>query len=91
MRQDDMRQVTLLIGRQSYSMKTSLDDDEINDSQTFVNDALKDTGSMTSNQEMRLAVACMVLGNKLANVAKRVDYILSLAGAGAEEKEGKEE
>jgi hypothetical protein len=92
-----MRQVTLLIGRQSYSMKTSLSDEEIKDAQAVVNDALRDTGSVTSNQEVRLAVACMVLGNKLANAGKRVEYILSLVeetgtgGKSEEEEEGTQE
>jgi len=67
-----------LIGRQSYSMKTSLSDAEIKDAQTVVNDALKETGGVTSEQEIRLAVACMVLANKLANAGRRLDYILSL-------------
>jgi hypothetical protein len=86
-----MRQVTLLIGRQSYSMKTSLSDADIKDAQTVVNDALRDTGSITSNQEVRLAVACMVLGNKLANAARRVDYLLSLEEEADVEEKREEE
>ncbi|MDR1965096.1 MAG: hypothetical protein LBQ36_00175 [Synergistaceae bacterium] len=72
-----MRQVSLLIGRQSYSMKTSLSDAELKDAQAVVNDALKDTGDFTSDQEIRLAVACMVLANRLASAGKRIDNILS--------------
>jgi hypothetical protein len=75
-----MRQVSLLIGRQSYSMKTSLSDAEIKDAQTMVNDALKETSGVTSEQEIRLAVACMVLANKLASASRRIDLIIALNG-----------
>ena len=75
------------MGRQSYSMKTSLSDEEIRDAQEIVNDALKDTGNMTSEQEIRLAVACMVLANKLANACRRLDHVISLE----EETQAKEE
>jgi hypothetical protein len=75
-----MRQVSLLIGRQSYSMKTSLSDAEIKDAQALVNDALKETGGITSEQEIRLAVACMVLANKLANSARRIENLVSENG-----------
>jgi hypothetical protein len=58
-------------------MKTSLSDEEINDAQAVVNDALRETGGVMSEQEIRLAVACMVLANKLANASRRLDGILS--------------
>jgi hypothetical protein len=58
-------------------MKTTLSDEEIKDAQAMVNDALKETGSMTSEQEIRLAVACMVLANRLANASRKVDDILT--------------
>ncbi|MDR3281050.1 MAG: hypothetical protein LBT23_11100 [Synergistaceae bacterium] len=58
-------------------MKTTLSDAEIKDAQAVVNDALKDTGGATSEQDIRLAVACMLLANRLANSSRRIDYILS--------------
>ncbi|MDR1650934.1 MAG: hypothetical protein LBR87_04040 [Synergistaceae bacterium] len=72
-----MRQVSLLIGRQSYSMKTTLSESEIKDALAVVEDALRDTGGITSEQEIRLAVACMVLANKIASAGRRLDYIIS--------------
>jgi len=65
-------------------MKTSLSDAEIKDAQAIVNDALNDTGGITSAQDVRLAVACMLLANRLANASRRIDYIMS-------EEEKKEE
>jgi hypothetical protein len=58
-------------------MRTSLSDEELKEAQSVVNDALKGTSGMTSEQEIRLAVACMLLANKLANAGRRIDYILS--------------
>jgi hypothetical protein len=81
-----MRQVSLLIGRQSYSMKTSLSDEDIKDAQDIVNGVLKETSGMTSEQEIRLAVACMVLANRMVSAGRRIEYILS----GEEEKEDRE-
>jgi hypothetical protein len=72
-----MRQVSLLIGRQSYSMKTSLSDEDIKDAQDIVNGVLKETSGMTSEQEIRLAVACMVLANRMVSAGRRIEYILS--------------
>ena len=71
-----MRQVSLLIGRQSYSMKTALSDDEIKDAQEIVNNIMRDTG-MVSEQEIRLALTCMVLANRLAVASRRLDRIAS--------------
>jgi hypothetical protein len=59
-------------------MKTSLSDTEIKDAQTMVNEALKETGGMTSEQDIRLAVACMLLANRLSNACKRLEHIASL-------------
>jgi hypothetical protein len=72
-----MRQVSLLIGRQSYSMKTSLSDEDIKDAQDIVNNVLKETSGMTSEQEIRLAVACMVLANRMVSAGRRIEHILS--------------
>jgi hypothetical protein len=72
-----MRQVSLLIGRQSYGMKTSLSDEDIKDAQDIVNCVLKETSGMTSEQEIRLAVACMVLANRMVSAVRRIEYILS--------------
>jgi hypothetical protein len=69
-------------------MKTSLSDAEIRDAQGIVNDALKETGGMTGEQEIRLAVACMVLANKLANACRRLNYVISSEeGTPAKEEE----
>ena len=71
-----MRQVSLLIGRQSYSMKTSLSDDDIRDAQDIVNGIMHDTNT-ACEQEIRLALACMVLANRLAVTCRRLDRIVS--------------
>ena len=69
-------------------MKTSLSDAEIKDAQTIVNDALKETGGLTSEQDIRLAVACMLLANRLSNACKRLEHVASLEDAArAREKE----
>ena len=80
-----MRQVSLLIGRQSYSMKTALSDDEIKDAQEIVNEIMHETG-MVSEQEIRLALACMVLANRLAVASRRLDRIVSPDGNAHEEE-----
>ena len=80
-----MRQVSLLIGRQSYSMKTALSDEELKDAQELVNDIMRDTGT-TSEQEIRLALTCMVLANRLAVASRRLDSIVS-QDEGTPEKE----
>jgi hypothetical protein len=58
-------------------MKTSLSDEDIRDAQDIVNSVLKETSGMTSEQEIRLAVACMVLANRLVSAGRRIEYILS--------------
>ena len=85
-----MRQVSLLIGRQSYSMKTALSDEELKDAQEIVNEIMHETG-MVSEQEIRLALACMVLANRLAAASRRLDRIVSPDGDVQEEKTGDNE
>ena len=80
-----MRQVSLLIGRQSYSMKTALSDDELKDAQEIVNGIMHETG-MVSEQEIRLALACMVLANRLAAASRRLDRIVSPDGNAREDE-----
>jgi hypothetical protein len=58
-------------------MKTSLSDEDIKDAQDIVNGVLKETSGMTSEQEIRLAVACMVLANRMVSAGRRIEYILS--------------
>ena len=58
-------------------MKTSLSDEDIKDAQDIVNGVLKETSGMTSEQEIRLAVACMVLANRMMSAGRRIEYILS--------------
>ncbi|MDR1137181.1 MAG: hypothetical protein LBK91_02550 [Synergistaceae bacterium] len=58
-------------------MKTSLSDEDIRDAQDIVNNVLKETSGMTSEQEIRLAVACMVLANRMVSAGRRIEYILS--------------
>ncbi|MCL2684313.1 MAG: cyclin domain-containing protein [Synergistaceae bacterium] len=82
-----MRQISLLIGRQSYSMKTALSDDDIKDAQELVNEIMRDTG-MTSEQEIRLAVACMVMANRLLEAGRRLDRIISQGEDAREEETG---
>ena len=71
-----MRQVTLLIGRQSYTMKTALSDDDLKDAQELVNEVMRETGT-AGEQEIRLALTCMVLANRLAVSSRRLDRIAS--------------
>ncbi|MDR1508763.1 MAG: hypothetical protein LBS53_03925 [Synergistaceae bacterium] len=66
-------------------MKTSLSDEDIKDAQDIVNGVLKETSGMTSEQEIRLAVACMVLANRMVSAGRRIEYILS------NEEEGEKE
>ena len=66
-------------------MKTALSDDEIKDAQEIVNEIMHDTG-MVSEQEIRLALACMVLANRLATAARRIDRIVSPDGDAREEE-----
>jgi hypothetical protein len=61
-------------------MRTSLSDEEIKDAQVVVDGVLKDTTGISSEQERRLAVACMVLANRLVSASKRIDGILSDCG-----------
>jgi hypothetical protein len=68
-------------------VKTSLSDDEIRDAQALVDDALRETGGMAGEQEIRLAIACMVLANKLAGACRRLDKLISKE----EETKGKED
>lgn len=58
-------------------MKTSLSDEDIKDAQDIVNNVLKETSGMTSEQEIRLAVACMVLANRMVSAGRRIEHILS--------------
>jgi len=82
-----MRQVSLLIGRQSYSMKTALSDEELKDAQEIVNDVVRETGT-AGEQEIRLALTCMVLANRLAVASRRLDRIASqLPGEDARKEE----
>jgi len=81
-----MRQVSLLIGRQSYSMKTALSDEELKDAQEIVNDVMRDTGT-AGEQEIRLALTCMVLANRLAVASRRLDRIAQSRGEDALEEE----
>ena len=86
-----MRQVSLLIGRQSYSMKTALSDNDLKDAQDLVNEIMRDTG-IASEQEIRLALTCMVLANRLAVASRRLDRIASQSrgdekGGGAPEED----
>ena len=85
-----MRQISLLIGRQSYSMKTALSDDDIKDAQEIVNEIMHDTG-MASEQEIRLAIACMELANRLAVASRRLDHIITPGEERREEKTGDKE
>ena len=71
-----MRQVTLLIGRQSYTMKTALSDGDLKDAQELVNEVMRETGP-AGEQEIRLALTCMVLANRLAVSSRRLDRIAS--------------
>ncbi|MDR1916960.1 MAG: hypothetical protein LBQ58_10350 [Synergistaceae bacterium] len=73
-----MRQVSLLLGKQSYSMLTSLDDDEIREAQEVVNCIMKDTAAAgaSGGQERHLAVTCMALASQIVFASKRVNEII---------------
>jgi transcription initiation factor TFIIIB Brf1 subunit/transcription initiation factor TFIIB len=69
-------------------MKTALSDDEIRDAQEIVNDIMHDTDT-AGEQEIRLAIACMVLANRLAVASRRLDRIVSQdEDSRKEEKDG---
>lgn len=72
-----MRQVSLLLGKQSYSMLTSLSDDELREAREVVNSIMRDTAGGSGEQERHLAVTCMALASQIVSASKRIGSIIS--------------
>lgn len=68
------RRVTLLVGRKSYNLKTSLDDDKLRD----VYEVLHDVVALTDpamDQDERLFLAGITMANELLSIRDRMKKI----------------
>lgn len=71
----EMRQVSLLVGRKSYNLLTTLDDEALRQVHGFLRDAIAGTDA-SREQDERLFLAGMTLASQLAAISNRVDALL---------------
>jgi hypothetical protein len=71
----EKRAVALLVGRKSYNLITSMDEDKLK----AVYDLLRDvvaTTDPTMEQDERLFITCMTLASELTSLSSRLEKIL---------------
>lgn len=73
----DQRRVSLLVGRKSYNILTSLDEDTLKEVYEVLHDAAAATDP-AMDQDERLFLASMSLANELAVLSRRVRAMTNL-------------
>ena len=72
------RSVSLLIGRKSYNLITSMSDDKLKKVYDLLRDVMANTDSGLEQDEW-LFIACMTLASELTSISDRLNDILSEA------------
>lgn len=75
----EARHVSLLVGKRSYNIRTSLDEETLKDVYTILHDAVAETDP-AMDQDERLFLAGIMLANELSMLAGQVDRMSSLIG-----------
>ncbi|MDR1885608.1 MAG: cell division protein ZapA [Synergistaceae bacterium] len=72
----ERRAVSLLVGRKSYNLITSMEDEKLKDVYDLLREVVASTDSAMTQDE-RLFITCMTLANELTSVMTRLGGILS--------------
>ncbi|MDR3331331.1 MAG: cell division protein ZapA [Synergistaceae bacterium] len=72
----EKRAVSLLVGRKSYNLITSMEDEKLKKVYDLLRDVMETT-EQTMEQDERLFITCMTLASELASISSRLENILS--------------
>ena len=67
--------VSLLVGRQSYSFTTSLDDKRLSEVHDLLQGVINSTDA-TLQQDERLFLTCMILASELTSITSKIENII---------------
>ena len=80
----EQRRVSLLVGRKSYNILTSLDEETLKEVYEVLHDAAATTDP-AMDQDERLFLASMSLANELVALSRRVETMTNLIENGKQE------
>ena len=75
----DNRRVTLLVGRKSYNLRTSLDEERLREVYEVLRDVMSTTDP-SMEQDERLFISCITLSSELVALSSRLEDIVSKGG-----------
>ena len=70
------RRVTLLVGRKSYNLRTSLDEERLREVYEVLRDVMSTTDP-SMEQDERLFISCITLSSELVALSSRLEDIVS--------------
>lgn len=70
------RRVTLLVGRKSYNLRTSLDEERLREVYEVLRDVMSTTDP-SMEQDERLFISCITLSSELVALSSRLEEILT--------------
>jgi hypothetical protein len=70
------RSVSLLVGRKSYSLITSMSDDKLRDVDNLLREVVPNANPRMEQDE-RLFIACMTLASELTSVVARLNDLMA--------------
>ena len=76
---DDSRRVTLLVGRKSYNLRTSLDEERLREVYEVLREVISTTDP-SMEQDERLFIGCITLASELVALSSHLEEIVSEGG-----------